>query len=542
MKRIEAPCPACGAPVEFRVSSSLVAVCKQCGSLTARGDRPLEDQGRVAALVETNSPLAIGVTGSFGGKSFELVGRSQYRHVSGAVWDEWYAAFSNGRWGWLAEAQKRFMLTFPRDVAEGSRLPELGALQPGQSLNLGDKGTYVVTDLGPAVRLGAEGELPYVPQVGAPHAFADCDGPDGKFATLDYDASPPQLFLGRHVKLAELGIANVVDAEVDAKEVSALLIDCPNCGGSLETHAPDLIERIICPYCRGVLDADHGKYKFLRTLQSPKAKLLIPLGRVGKLRGVEYTVIGFMERAVTISGIDYTWTEYLLYGADVSFRWLVNSDGHWNFVEPVAPGDVRLSGDAATWKSIGFRVFQRAIARVTFVLGEFTWKVEVGEQVEASDYIAPPLALSVEKTLAAPQLSADMPRYDERGELLAPPDGAAGQGAAASVSELNMSLASYLPHAELEQAFQLRPLPRGWTVAPNQPNPIDRNVYWLWLAFVAVIVLLDVGITVLRGTSNVDQTWVVAALVLVSAVPLLTLIVSSGFEKSRWQESMYGDE
>jgi len=535
MKRVEAPCPACGAPVEFRVSSSLVAVCKQCGSLTARGDRKLEDQGKSAALVETKSPLALGVTGTFGGKSFELVGRSQYRHASGAVWDEWYAAFSNERWGWLAEAQGRFMLTFPRALSAESTLTPHHELRPGMSIALSDKGSYVVSDLGPSVRIAAAGELPFVPHLNAPHVFADLEGPEGRFASLDYDDSRPKLFIGKHVKLADLGISPMVDAD-HVKEVSAVLIDCPNCGGSLETHAPDRVERIICPYCQGIIDTEQGKYRYLRSLQVPLVRPLIPLGRVGTLRGVSYTVIGFMQRAVTIDGQDYFWTEYLLYGADTTFRWLVNSDGHWSFVEPVSVGDVQLRPNFATYQGRSFKIFQRAIARVTYVLGEFTWKVEVGEQVEGSDYIAPPLALSVEisSTTTAPTPD-ESPASDERGDRIPPAGGA-------PAAEVNMSLATYVPHAELEQAFELKTLPRGWTIAPNQPNPIDGRVYGLWVAFVIVVVILDLVISAVRGASNVDHGWLVAAVVLVSAVPVLSWLASKGYEKSRWQESMYGPD
>jgi len=40
-----------------------------------------------------------------------LTGRAQNRHELGGVWDEWYATFSNGWVGWLAEAQGKFYLT-----------------------------------------------------------------------------------------------------------------------------------------------------------------------------------------------------------------------------------------------------------------------------------------------------------------------------------------------------------------------------------------------------------------------------------------------
>ena len=55
-----AHCPACGAIVAFHVSSSLVTICEYCHSAVARGDKQLEDLGKVADLVDTESPLRLG--------------------------------------------------------------------------------------------------------------------------------------------------------------------------------------------------------------------------------------------------------------------------------------------------------------------------------------------------------------------------------------------------------------------------------------------------------------------------------------------------
>ena len=62
---VEASCPACGAPIAFNIGSSIVVVCEFCHSVVARGDRKLEDLGKVAALVETNSPLDLGYRGVY---------------------------------------------------------------------------------------------------------------------------------------------------------------------------------------------------------------------------------------------------------------------------------------------------------------------------------------------------------------------------------------------------------------------------------------------------------------------------------------------
>ena len=92
MSGVEVSCPGCGAPIVFNIGSAVVAICEHCSSAVARGDRDPEDLGKVAALVETQSPLALGLRGSYAGVGFELVGRAQLEHAAGGIWDEWYAA------------------------------------------------------------------------------------------------------------------------------------------------------------------------------------------------------------------------------------------------------------------------------------------------------------------------------------------------------------------------------------------------------------------------------------------------------------------
>ena len=115
----QASCPSCAAPVEFRFDRSVVTVCDSCGSVVGRADGALEDLGKVADLVVTDSPLQAGVTGRFRGKGFEISGRTQVQHAGGGIWDEWYLAFNGGKqWGWLAEAQGKYYLTQPAKVPD----------------------------------------------------------------------------------------------------------------------------------------------------------------------------------------------------------------------------------------------------------------------------------------------------------------------------------------------------------------------------------------------------------------------------------------
>jgi hypothetical protein len=510
MKKIEAPCPSCGAPVEFKVSSSLVTVCQFCSSVVARGDRNLEDLGKVAALVETNSPLELGLTGRHGDKPFELVGHVQYRHAAGGVWDEWYASFPGNRWGWLAEAQGKFFLTFRLKKSEQIELPPIDSVEVGQTIAIPKFGDLVVHERNTATLIAAEGELPYRPAPGAPHRFADLSGEGKRFGTLDLSEEPPTLFIGHQVTLDELGISPKAAAERDPKEISAKGLPCPNCGGGLDLKVPDQSERVTCPFCDALLDINAGNLVYLKTLKKQKVEPLIPLGTVGTLRGKEYTVIGFLRRSVTFEGKNYYWTEYLLYHATDGFFWLTNSDAHWNFVEAVPRGEVKGQRPTLTYRGMSFKLFQDAVATVRNVQGEFYWKVEVGEVVDAQDYICPPYMLSVETT-----------------------------GITQESRETNVSLGTYLPVEEVQEAFKLKALSRGFGVAPNQPNTTDSTVFWTWPVMLALCVVLYVVFAAIKPSGSVDRTWLWISLVLVSLYPLGTWLYRSDFEKRRWADSEF---
>ena len=151
-------CPSCAGPIEFKSGQSIVVICSYCRSAVARTDRDLKDLGKVAELVETGSPLDIGVRGQWKDQHFELTGRAQLGHEMGGQWDEWYATFSNGWLGWLAEAQGRFYLTFQYPIPENVQLPAFDQLQLGQPINgLPWPNPLIVAETGRATALGANG-------------------------------------------------------------------------------------------------------------------------------------------------------------------------------------------------------------------------------------------------------------------------------------------------------------------------------------------------------------------------------------------------
>ena len=299
---VQANCPACGGPCVFKVSTSLVTVCPYCQSVVARGDRGLESLGKGADLVETASPLDVGVKGRFDGVPFSLTGRTQFQHPAGGVWDEWYAAFADGRWGWLAEAQGKFYLTFEKPAPPG--LPAYDALRLGQQIDVGDGLELLVAEKNRGKTASARGEIPYRVVPGKEVPFADLSGPRSEFATLDFSDDKPTLYVGREVTLDELGVPFKARRTFPGQgpRIAAVQLNCPKCGGALALRAPDRSERVGCPTCGALLDVKEGKLSLLQSLQPPPVQPILGLGIAGQRDGVEWTVVGFMQRFVTIGG------------------------------------------------------------------------------------------------------------------------------------------------------------------------------------------------------------------------------------------------
>ncbi len=463
MSPVQASCPACGAAITFKVGSAIVTVCEYCRSVVARGDRQFEDLGKVADLIETGSVLDVWLQGRYQGVPFELTGRAQLGHEAGGVWDEWYAAFADGRWGWLAEAQGHFYLTFAQEPKASAAVPPFAELAIDQSLRpVPGSIALTVAEKGQARALSAKGEIPYRLVPNQVYHYADLSGPGGEFGTIDYGETPPSVYLGCEVTLEELGIPVTVRARgQEARQVEALHLSCPQCGGALDLRAPDRTERVGCPNCGSLLDVEQGQLRLLKALEPQKVSPRIPLGAVGKWQDTDYTLIGFLRRSVEIEKIRYFWDEYLLYQPHHGFRWLVCSDKHWSFVEPLPPGGIHAGrGKTATYQGKDYKLFQKATARVEVVLGEFYWKVQTGEEVQTMDFVRPPEMLSREATL---------------GE---------------DTGEINWSLGTYVPVQEVERAFGLtKSLPTPWTVAPNQPFAY-WGIYRWWGLLVAATFLL----------------------------------------------------
>src|SRR5262249_4998687 len=154
--------------------------------------------------------------------------------------------------------------------------------------------------------------------------------------------------------------------------------------------APGTTERIVCRYCGMASDLNQGALVALRPSPRPPVSPAVPLGAEGSLKGMHVICIGFVVRGCTVDGARYRWREYLLYaGPRIGYLWLIEEDGKWQFVSSIPFGSVSLGANGVVYRGAGYGFKQQARAEVEYVIGEFYWKVEIGEAVTATEYEGP---------------------------------------------------------------------------------------------------------------------------------------------------------
>lgn len=393
-----AACPNCGAPVEFASAASASAVCSFCRSTLVRDGEALERIGIVGELFDDHSPLQLGVRGERQGVAFTLVGRLQYGYAGG-TWNEWHALFDNGRSAWLSEDNGAYVIAF--DAPLPADAPTVAALRAGQRV-LADGRAWDVASVVSARLIAAQGELPTPPRLDGEFSVADLRNGAGEVATIDAsNPERPAWSVGRSVLLSELALQGLKDAA--EKMLAARGVECPSCGAALEVRLATT-QSITCTQCNAVVDLSAGVGGELAHYAQNNSgrhgdfsglEPQIPLGSSGTLAldgpPLPWQVVGYLERCDEPADSEEEttyWREYLLYHREAGFAFLVDSpeDG-WSWVRPIT-GVPQRQGERMAWQGATYRQKWAYPARVTWVQGEFYWRVRRDERAHVTDYQA----------------------------------------------------------------------------------------------------------------------------------------------------------
>jgi hypothetical protein len=374
-----------------------MAVCEFCKTTLLKDAASIRNLGKMSEVLEDFSPLQIGTSGQFGGKSFSLIGRIQLRYTEG-FWNEWYALFDDGSSGWVSDGSGQFTVTFPKPV--NGALPLFDKLVPGNFLHLGGV-SFATSDVRTAQCTAGQGELPFKVGAGYQARVADFRAGD-QFLTLDYSEPTPRLYLGGAVELAALKPQLLRDTAQIAESAGRFhgkvtALNCPACGAPVKV-APGVTVHIVCPSCHAEVDASGSTAAVLaKGAQVESLTFTLKLGSEALIDGARYTILGAMRRA---EGEDSSaaWSEYFLYAPGRKFIWLVETDEGWQRSEVLDRWPVWDGAGHARLEGVNYSQTSRYGARVLFAMGSFNWRVSIGDIVQVTEYTGGHLKLAAEAT------------------------------------------------------------------------------------------------------------------------------------------------
>jgi hypothetical protein len=390
-------CPGCGAPVEFKSTASVLAVCGYCKTTLLKDADSVKNLGKMSEVLEDYSPLQIGSSGRQGGRGFTVIGRIQLQYSAG-FWNEWYVMFDDGGGGWLSDASGQYALTVEKQTS--AALPLFDKLVPGRTLRVSSQ-LYTISDVRTARCTAGQGELPFKVGPGWEARVADFRARD-RFMTLDYsDAAATRVYVGEAVELASLSAqllrdtTQISDAAGRFRGKIAAL-NCPACGSALKAVTGITVQSL-CPSCHAQIDTAGSVAVVLAAGAAVEAvHFTLELGASMSLDGQSYTVIGALRR--TEGDGSSVWSEYLVYAPGKEFIWLVETDAGWQRAQVMNRWP---DWDGAQIAGFQDRQFARQTsydAVVVFAVGSFNWRVAVGDRTRIMEFSNHDTRLAAEVT------------------------------------------------------------------------------------------------------------------------------------------------
>lgn len=193
------------------------------------------------------------------------------------------------------------------------------------------------------------------------------------------------------------------------RNASVTSINCTSCGAGLDVLGGGRVQTHVCGYCGSQLDVQDD-YKVLQQfadLERPDSPFRI--GMKGKVRGVEYTVIGTLGHEERYAGRVWRWVDHQLFSPTHGYAFLTVEKGHFIFSRAYRKATNPLWISAASLETMDvpptvtadldrYRYYDTSNSYITFVEGEFNWQPKIGDQSEVVSLMSQDAVLAFSKT------------------------------------------------------------------------------------------------------------------------------------------------
>ncbi len=418
-------CHGCGAPVEFKTTSSIVAVCPYCSTVVAKSQEDIESYSKKSSIIQDFSKIQIGTTGRFKTHNFSVIGRIQIKYYYG-FWNEWYILFDNGLTGWLSDVLDEYIVTIETSSENKNILKELWDLN-FSDLNFENQNNklsvpvvfdnveigknyffnntaFFCQDISIGEIIGAQGEIGF--DIKKHSSFKAIDfKKENKFITADYseENNPPIIYIGESLNEAELLFSNTrsldeINNSNGAYKGKLTSLKCPNCGSS-NPKVNGVSNTLFCISCNSKIDISTNTAEILIKTNSidggkneQEYKTTLKCGDKGVIQGKKYLVIGVVLKE-NPNYPDYQWTEYLLYqaGGSGTYIWLIEDRSDINADWKISKSIIDLPNDnlsSLTYKTQKYNTDEESIysGKTLAVWGAFNWEINVNDIINVVDY------------------------------------------------------------------------------------------------------------------------------------------------------------
>jgi len=180
-------------------------------------------------------------------------------------------------------------------------------------------------------------------------------------------------------------------------------IKCTNCAAPLDILGGGRVQTITCSYCHSVLDLNEH-YKVLSKFENvPRSLAPFSLGMKGDIKGVEWTIIGWIHYK-TAEFPSEEWDEFFLYSPTHGYAWLVHEKEKLSFSKRIRDFDLltwKEKKPRSTFYHKGHYVCKESsyLTYVEYVEGELSWVAKFGDKFRTWDYDGVRYqSISIEKT------------------------------------------------------------------------------------------------------------------------------------------------
>jgi len=384
-------CPDCSRVLYFSHADTNIIHCG-CGSTVYRSD------GAVFAkpFYTVANPFDViqpGTEGSWNGKSFRVLGRMR-AWIEEFVFNYWTVLWNDGSITYLGEGYGLYAVYEPI-VIDRDLKDSLDTVNVGTKRDLFSKETFILERKYRCYKWELEGEawLPNVPSSFRTFEFAAADG--RRIEVIEFQKNATLSFSVFYTSKEALQLKHTRNGVPPLKTLT-----CNHCAKENTLKAFPFSQSYACVHCGIRYGLEDGlNFKQVGQRNSTDIGPDIELGSKGKIRGVEYEVIGYAQKEEA-NQYRSKWKEYTLFNPQSGFAFLSEFSGHWILLKERgdAPVLMKESSKTINHEKEEFQLFNLYNYLVVNAKGEFPYQAFNDQEKKVREFISPPEVWIQEKS------------------------------------------------------------------------------------------------------------------------------------------------